>query len=105
MQASHEDGRGAYLSANLSLVALILKTNTMATKAFKKLPKKAQRAAFAEMEDDGTRKGNVPVKKLKNTSTVWDTKTRKPMLIADLKLQNPTKKQISNRIANLKKMK
>ena len=29
----------------------------MATKAFKKLPKAAQRAAFAEMDKDGSRRG------------------------------------------------
>lgn len=44
----------------------------MATKKFKKLPKDSQRAAFAQMDDDGTRQGKggksgggVPVKTLK----------------------------------------
>ncbi len=75
----------------------------MATKKFKSLPKKSQKAAFAEMDKDGTRRSKgVSVKKLKKIEerVRLDRKTRKVKLTAP-----PRSKEASERIAaNLLKL-
>lgn len=78
----------------------------MATKAFKKLPKKAQRAAFAEMDDSGTRKGSIPVKKLKDAGKTFDAKSRKVLDPQRLPtgMKQATKSQIEKRKESLKMM-
>ena len=78
----------------------------MATKAFKKLPKKAQRAAFAEMDDSGTRRNGIPIKKLKDAGKTLDRNTRKALdphrLPAGANVA--TKEQVAKRKESLKMM-